>query len=266
MRTLKANPRHRFAAVIISALLFVFFIAETQADTIFLRNGRRLDGIIKKEDAKSIELEMGGGSVTINKSEVIDIKRLSPAEAEKMKRDLERKKQEMAQQEDEFSKQRNKRFSEYSQWQDKERSERSDRTSESKDIQAAKDLKSGGIIVEAIINNNVKAVLLVDTGASVILLSKKTAAALGIDLTDTKKEIIECVMADGSKVKAKTVILESVSVQGAEEKNVRAAVPLDEVQGINIHDGLLGMSYLSRFNINIDRATMKISLEKTGKK
>jgi len=67
--------------------------------------------------------------------------------------------------------------------------------------------------------------------------------------------------ADGRIIDAKFIILDSVSVEGLEVKNVEAVVLLEE-STMNVGDGLLGMSFLNRFNFQIDTVNKKLILEK----
>ncbi|MFH1398429.1 MAG: hypothetical protein ABIH27_07770 [Candidatus Omnitrophota bacterium] len=53
-----------------------------------------------------------------------------------------------------------------------------------------------------------------------------------------------------------------MTVQGVEAKEVDAAVLLDEVAGIKFKDGLLGMSFLKKFNFKIDQANNRVILER----
>ena len=61
-------------------LIFIFLFSQVFADTIKLKNGRSVEGIIKAEDGERIELEVGSGSVKFLKSEIADISRSSGSE------------------------------------------------------------------------------------------------------------------------------------------------------------------------------------------
>jgi predicted aspartyl protease len=73
---------------------------------------------------------------------------------------------------------------------------------------------------------------------------------------------VELIMADGRKTEAKMVILESVSVQDSEIKNIEAAVLPEKDSAAVPEDGLLGMSFLKKFNFKIDQKNDKLILEK----
>jgi len=59
-------------SLFLSALAF-----SSYADTLKLKNGRSIEGIIKKEDAGMVELEIGAGSAKFLKSEIAEILRSS---------------------------------------------------------------------------------------------------------------------------------------------------------------------------------------------
>ena len=117
--------------------------------------------------------------------------------------------------------------------------------------------RGSSIIVEALLNDLVKANLILDTGASLVVISPEIMDKLGLDI---KKGVpILTTLADGRKVKAKLVILESIKVKGVEVKNVQAAVL--ENQETTTEDGLLGMSFLENFMLKIDAKDNKLILE-----
>lgn len=115
------------------------------------------------------------------------------------------------------------------------------------------------IIVNALIGGSVTAQLMVDTGASIVLISNDAAKRIGVEYEDIPTEI-DIIMADGSTAKAKPIILESVKVGDAEVKNVQGAIlEKDVVGGV---DGLLGMSFLSHFVVKVDSANNQLILER----
>lgn len=115
------------------------------------------------------------------------------------------------------------------------------------------------VIVDALINNNISARLMVDTGASIVLISTDVAYRLGIEYGGIDRDM-EIMMADGRSAKAKPIILESVKVGDAEVNKVQAAIL--EKGTIGGEDGLLGMSFLSHFVIQVDSASNKLILER----
>ncbi len=72
-------------------------------------------------------------------------------------------------------------------------------------------------------------------------------------------------LADGRRTAAKVIILESVRIQDVEVNKVMAAVMLEDISDPSLRDGLLGMSFLNRFNLKMDLKNMKITLEKINR-
>jgi len=114
------------------------------------------------------------------------------------------------------------------------------------------------IVVNARINKTVMGKFILDTGASVVSFSKAFADRLGVDLSQV--EPIEVTMANGSTVPAKPLTLRSVALADANVENVRAVV-LDEPPSAGV-DGLLGMSFLGKFYINIDTHANTLELKR----
>ena len=114
------------------------------------------------------------------------------------------------------------------------------------------------VIVYATLNGKVGAALVVDTGASMVVISQRIADKLGID-TKTIKRKITVKLADGSMAEATPIVLDSVKVGNSKVTNVFAAVTQRPVApGI---DGLLGMTFLNNFSIKIDTNSNKLVLE-----
>ncbi len=230
---------------IIGALVFLFLFdlqAAVFADTLYLKNGRSIEGIIQKEDDRDITLEVNSGSIKFAREQIASITR-SSAEIDAQLRDdwvIEKEKQEARIQEA------------------REKQEREPK-------QAVLNKETGHMMVAAVLNKKVKVNLILDTGASILALSSKVAASLGENAEikpGQPDSVIEVILADGSQVKAKRIFLESVSVQGSEVANVEAAILPDQASGIIKQDGLLGMSFLKNFNFKIDQKNDKLILEK----
>ena len=114
------------------------------------------------------------------------------------------------------------------------------------------------IIVPVLLNNSLKAEFVVDTGASIVMLSDHIAHRLGIT-TDQRVKYLSITLGDGREVNAFPVVLNNIKVGDAEVDNVRAAVLIDST---NVDfDGLLGMSFLENFAVKIDGKSKKLILE-----
>ncbi len=231
--------------LILGLLIFIFIAKSSWADTLYLKNGRSVEGFIKSEDGDSISLAIGFGTVGFRKSDIDKIYRSNQVESELL----------------------------YQKW-EKQRLDRIRKQEEASRIEAAKakveslkpkevsvSRESGHIFVQVRINDKVPAELLLDTGASFVLLSNEIGRRLGVD-KDKRKNIVKMQVADGRQVDAQYVLLESLKVQGVEAKKVDAAVLLDDVTGIKFKDGLLGMSFLKNFNFKIDQANNRVILER----
>lgn len=112
------------------------------------------------------------------------------------------------------------------------------------------------IIVPVKINGKRPVALLLDTGASSVVLSRSLAKRLGINWSRGRE--IEVTLANGEKTKGNLVTLHSVAVEEFRADNIRATV-LEKPPAPGI-DGLLGMSYLDRFLIHIDAVNRKLVL------
>lgn len=219
--------------ILLFLLISLAAMGNLNADTVYLKNGRSLTGIIKSDDEDNIELDLGYGSVKFEKSEVERIYKAEPDEIEDIKQAQKRK-----------------RSADDEKW--------AKAGSEPKPIVISKEL--GHIGVTALINKKVNAALILDTGASCMVLSSGIIKELGIDIQKEGQDM-DLTVADGRKIKARYIILESVSVEGAVAKEVGAAVILDEKEDLGFKDGLLGLTFLNRFNFKIDNKEKRLILE-----
>ncbi len=117
---------------------------------------------------------------------------------------------------------------------------------------------SSSLMVEVKLNDSLTCVMIVDTGASVVNITKNVADQLGIDLSGIRNDI-ELTVADGSSIKAKSVYLKSVQVGDSRAEDVIAAV-VNNPPGPGV-DGLLGMSFLNNFGVTLDSVNKKLILD-----
>ena len=116
-----------------------------------------------------------------------------------------------------------------------------------------------GIVVEVKLSANLIATtrMIFDTGASFLLISNKLARDIGLKI-DLKKTLKTTTAS--SVETAPLVIIPKVSVLDSEIKNVEALVmDLPPESGIS---GLLGLSFIKHFNVNIDFKHGKLTLKK----
>ena len=271
MRINSMRKRLQFNTFLTIYIGIFVFCGTASADMVYLKNGGELEGVVKKEDNEEITLEVRGGEIVINKNEIRSIERSDTDANKVMKAKFEENKTGTEDLERQSNAERDRRFDEYDRWQNAERKKKEEEAVESKEVQAIPgkifegERVSDSILVEAVINDKVKVMLVVDTGATSVTLQRRIGEQLGFDMSDTKKDIFEVELADGRRVKEKRVVLKKISIQGMEESGVPAAIALEDIESPALRDGLLGMSFLNRFNFKIDRKTMKITLERLKK-
>ncbi|MFV1951800.1 MAG: TIGR02281 family clan AA aspartic protease, partial [Nitrospinota bacterium] len=124
------------------------------------------------------------------------------------------------------------------------------------------DLKPVGsnFLAQALLNRSIKADLMVDTGASITLISRAVADKLGLkhDLNLPKLPFSTA----GGIVWQPLVMLKSIKVGDAEVKNVEVSVS-SKFKGL---DGLLGMNFLDEFNISLNSTSGKLILKEDSPK
>jgi len=214
------------------------FAGLAHADTVYLKNGRAMEGVIKSEDSQGIELEISIGTVKFQKSEISRIEKSEANDAalraqwEKDKQVAEDRRQKIIAEEEK----------------------------KPKTVEFAKDKQS--IIVDCLLDNKVSARLVLDTGATTVVLRNSAAQRLlgmnsGRFIPDMQVRL-----ADGRIASAKFIVIGSIKVQDAEAKRVEACVLTSDVGGADMQDGLLGMSFLKNFKFTIDQENKKLILEK----
>jgi len=106
-----------------------------------------------------------------------------------------------------------------------------------------------------VINGKAPKEMIVDTGASSVVLPYRVAVECGVNPGDFPLTLITTI-ADGSRVRGKPVVLDSVRVGKFTAKNVECVVWAPEEKNAPM---LLGMTYLSRFNFSINGTELVLS-------
>ncbi|VAX26843.1 hypothetical protein MNBD_NITROSPINAE05-818 [hydrothermal vent metagenome] len=117
----------------------------------------------------------------------------------------------------------------------------------------------GNFMVEVLFDNRVKAMLMVDTGASLVTISEKIAKQLGYRTNSRSAEIPFTTA--GGMVWMPMVAFNSVQVGGAKVEMVEASVN----NKMGEMDGLLGMSFLGDYRVEMDTARSQMILKPLGK-
>ena len=114
---------------------------------------------------------------------------------------------------------------------------------------------SSKITVKAVINGEVEAELLVDTGASKVLIPLKTVEAIS-GIGPLPEEKVTTKLADGTEREGTPITLKSIELDGLKAENVEAITM--EMEG---QEGLLGMSFLGKFHMRIDTRNKELILK-----
>jgi clan AA aspartic protease (TIGR02281 family) len=103
--------------------------------------------------------------------------------------------------------------------------------------------------------NGIRGTFILDTGATFVSLKNSFAQKAGVEVDQASIVRLRTAngIVDGKRGRAQTIQLRSLLA-----KDVPIVVQAGGAYGDGI-DGLLGMSFLSRFNINIDAKTVRIS-------
>ena len=214
------------------------FLSSAQADVIKFKNGRIAEGIIKSEGKDFVELEIEAGVVKFTKSQILNITKSSAGELCSLRESWQRKK------------------SDFDKKMINKKNELDSRPQESGFSYDAK-----GIAVRVVLNNKVETTMVLDTGASLVLLTRGVAKNLGVKLDNLKPDT-KIRVADGRTVDASRIVLKNVRVEECEANNVDAVVLMSDRGDFGFRDGLLGMSFLKNFNFKIDHKDKKLILEK----
>ncbi|MFA6384063.1 MAG: hypothetical protein WCY10_01675, partial [Candidatus Omnitrophota bacterium] len=151
-----------------AAALFLRFVVAASADMVYLNNGRDMECMVVSQSKDSVELEVEIGTIRLRLGEIRRIEKFTAGEnalmrqrwmARKAKVDIARK----ALQEAESARQEQ---------------ERQRQASLPKEIDMK--FESGHMIASARLNRIATAQLLVDTGASVVVLSRSMGEKLGL--------------------------------------------------------------------------------------
>jgi clan AA aspartic protease (TIGR02281 family) len=225
-------------AGVFAFLWAIFCVSSLNADTIYLKNGRAIEGFITEEKPESILVDVGFGKVGLKRSEIESVSRSDENESGRLR--------------DKWSRQK-------AASQERVKEEKLKEELAPKHATITDD--RGQLVVEALLNQKVKATFILDTGASLVVIKDSIAKQLGLTATDIKEDL-KIKLADGRDSTAKHAVLSSVSVQGVEAQNVDAAILAADVQDPALKDGLLGMAYLKNFSFKIDQRNKKLTLEK----
>src|SRR5262245_883569 len=103
--------------------------------------------------------------------------------------------------------------------------------------------------------NGVEGKLFLDTGASFVFLNNSFAEKAKVEIDESKT--MQTQTANGI-AQVRRGLAETVRLRSLFARDVQVLVPAKDIDS-PVVDGLLGMSFLSRFNISIDESSVKLS-------
>jgi clan AA aspartic protease (TIGR02281 family) len=112
-----------------------------------------------------------------------------------------------------------------------------------------------GWVADVILNGTQRARMLVDTGAETCCISVEMAKKLGLTGMSGKRAVVSGAV---GMAMSRAVVLDSVQVGGAKEFLVQTVL-LPNSPGV---DGLLGMTFLNRYQVSLDTKKNALSLKR----
>ena len=191
-----------------------------------LKNGGEIQGVIVDKVDEETVIDVGGGTVGIANRDIESIRSASGYEQDQL----------------------------VEEWQGLEEK------APGGDVTEIRYWDSSRITAKVIVNDKVKTKLIMDTGAPYMVISPKIANQLS-DMNNMISKDVQMQWMDGSPTSGKLILLDSVSINNVTVKNVQAvvaAIPILKDEA----DGLLGMSFLNKFRVNMDTARKTVVLEK----
>jgi clan AA aspartic protease (TIGR02281 family) len=118
--------------------------------------------------------------------------------------------------------------------------------------------RPGRVVEVPVTINGTRAIFVLDTGASFVVLKDSFAKKAGIDLDEgTSVHLLTANgVVEGKRGRASTIQLRSLKATG-----VPVVIEADKAAAYRA-DGLLGLSFLSRFNVTIDGQSVRIATSK----
>lgn len=218
--------------IILFLVFFTLLSAEALADDVILKNGRKLQGLIKKEDNDTVEVEVAYGTVKLERTQIANVVRSNSQQVELIKQD----------------------------WQTK-KSQAANIPSGARESEVAVRKIGNHIAVNTQLNDSYRALLLMDTGSSFVVLKYSVAVSSGIN-PELLTNVVQLQVGDGRTINAKRGLLKTLKVGDIEERNVEIAILPANVTDPGLLDGLLGMTFLGRFKFQVDYVKGKLVIER----
>ena len=108
---------------------------------------------------------------------------------------------------------------------------------------------NGLIIVDAVLNRSVKAKMVFDTGADIVVVTERLSKKLDQDVTGGGETVM--LHTNCGEVKGVSFRVNRIDLGSARKDNVKAVITPDEL-ALSGFEGLLGLSFLGDFKITVD--------------
>ncbi len=113
------------------------------------------------------------------------------------------------------------------------------------------------IVIQVTFNNRVAAPMLLDTGATGMLISLRLAERLGV-LDNDRAKLLSLVGGVGGMIPAIFTILDSIRVGDVEYDFIPTTISFLDFQGF---DGLIGMDFMTNYSVFIDTRKRRVVFE-----
>lgn len=250
----------RVSAVVILTVLLLAFHQPVHGDAqekdmvlVVLNNGGKIKGVVADHMESGVVIDVGYGTVSIS---FTDIKRIDPLSGEK-KYEAIRQWQEHVQAVERNRRLRNRKLEEHQARIKKNLEEKAELAERSRkeEEHGIKFEDEDNILVEVVLNGELAEKMVIDTGATTVLVPLSVVEELS-DIGDLPEKKVTTKLADGTEREGTPITLRSVEVEGLKVENVEAvAMEMPERRG------LLGMSFLKNFHLRIDSEAKELILK-----
>ena len=261
------TKRKIFIVFLIAAAVNILPFQHAEAKTIELKNGKIIVGnIIKESDEAIVISKLDGNFVySISRDRIREIRESTPEElnwqkaVEQKTYAADKKAARETGEETETKEEAREREEKLNQAYE-ERYKEQVRLAQKARGKAVINFPEGQFgMVNVLLNRKINTTLKVDTGASLVAITEDVANRLAIN-EKNYEGTYEVTLADGSKTQAVIITLNSVEVGGLEAENIKACIIKKASAAAG--EGLLGMSFLKHFRMNLDHNKNCLILEK----
>jgi len=117
---------------------------------------------------------------------------------------------------------------------------------------------SGIMLVDVVINGSVRAKMVLDTGAALVIISQELSQKINQDNPEGDKRVK--MRTAGGEVEGRYTVIPKIELGPASRENVQAVIN-PQANVFRDFDGLLGMSFLADFQVSIDHQGGRIILK-----